>query len=262
MRRVLMLLLSLLILSSVLPAESEPAPDNAEALRSSLESRYGVTIQMGDEITHLSSDHYNIRIISEDDATLPTTSTGKERFAALLRLMEKALSAYPHGFFSHFVIPHYRDKLRFRLVDEVLKGGAGIGGYQSNANGYYDIVLARSIADERTIHHIIWHAMEKRIYDENQQVFIGWADLNPDDFWYNGDTSLIDKGNEYEESEDWFVREYSEINPREDMATVFEAFMTKDEAWWAIRPHLQKKRDFLLERIKPYFGDLYVRDQG
>lgn len=262
MRRVMTLLLSLLVLCSVFPAESEPAADNAEVLRSSLESQYGVTIQMGDEITYLSSDHYDIRIISENNAALPVTSTGKDRFAALLRLMERALSAYPHDFFSHFVVPHYRNKLRFRLVDEVLKGGTGIGGYQSNMNGHYDIILARSIADERTIHHIIWHAMEKRISDEDQRAFIGWADLNPDDFWYNGDTSLIDKGNEYGESEAWFVRELSEINPREDMATVFEAFMTKDEDWWAVRPHLQKKRDFLLERIKPYFGDLYVRDRG
>jgi hypothetical protein len=34
--------------------------------------------------------------------------------------------------------------------------------------------------------------------------------------------------------------------------------MTKDEAWWSTRPHLQKKAEFLLEKISAVFGDLFA----
>ena len=42
------------------------------------------------------------------------------------------------------------------------------------------------------------------------------------------------------------------------MPTVFEDIMTKDEAWWSTRPHLQKKAEFLLEKISAVFGDLFA----
>ncbi|MBQ9402698.1 MAG: hypothetical protein IJU38_10030, partial [Clostridia bacterium] len=63
---------------------------------------------------------------------------------------------------------------------------------------------------------------------------------------------------QFAEPDDWFAREYSKTFEEEDRATVFEDIMTKDEAWWSTRPHLQKKAEFLLEKISAVFGDLFA----
>ena len=259
MKRLLTTILAVLMLCFALPAQAE---DDAESLRKSLEQRYDVTIEMGEEITNLSSDTYEIRITPEGVTPFQQLAAGNRRFYSLLKALEDAFSAYPPGFFSRFRIPHFRDRLRFRLVDEVLREGVAVSGYQSNLAGFIDIILARNDARVRAIHHEIGHAIRWRIMYEDYDAFLGWADLNPEHFVYTGDFSVLRTGQENDEPEDWFVREYAKINPYEDMATVFEAVMLKDEGWWAARPHLQEKRQFLLEKMRPVFGELFVRDKG
>ena len=256
MKRVLTAFLLILLIWSIgLPVSGGAAQNDVETLRSTMERRYDVTIEMGDEISHISSDRYDIRITEGGEMSL-------NRFYSLLMAMDDVLSAYPPGFFSHIRIPNYHDRLRFRLVDEVVRDGESVSGFQTVLQGHNDIVLPRNSAEANAIHRLIWRAVEFRIRHENGEKFIGWADLNPKDFVYLAKPSLIEAGHENDEPEDWFVREYSKVNPREDMAAVFEAIMTKDNAWWATRPHLQEKAQFLMEKIRPVFGDLFVRNRG
>ena len=255
MKRALTAFLLVLVLSIVLSVSGEPAQNDTDALRRDLERRYDVTIEMGDEISHISSDRYDIRIAGEGETSL-------NRFYSLLMAMDDVFSAYPPGFFSHFRIPNFHDRLRFRLVDEVLLDGERVFGFHTTLQGHSDIILPRNGAKANAVHRVIWRAVEYRIRHENGEDFIGWADLNPEGFVYLAKPSLIEAGHENDEPEDWFVREYSKVNPREDMATVFEAIMTKDAAWWATHPHLQEKAQFLMEKIRPVFGDLFARNKG
>ena len=245
----------ILIWSFALPVSGEPARNEAEILRADLERRYDVTIEMGNELSHISNDRYDIRIAAEEAAS-------SHRFYSLLMAMDDVLSAYPPGFFSHIRIPNFHDRLRFRLVDEVLRDGESVSGFQTVLQGHNDIVLPRNGVKANAIHRLIWRAVEYRIRHDSDEDFIGWADLNPEGFVYFAKPSLIEAGHENDEPEDWFVREYSKVNPREDMAAVFEAIMTKDDAWWAARPHLQEKARFLKDKIRPVFGDLFVRNRG
>ena len=68
------------------------------------------------------------------------------------------------------------------------------------------------------------------------------------------DTALMEGAKAHREPEDWFVRDYGKYNAKEDRATVYEAIVTKDDEWWNSRPHLRKKKEYLLEKIRSYFA--------
>ena len=128
----------------------------------------------------------------------------------------------------------------------------------TNENGKLDIVFARTGVAESSIHHEIWHAMELCILENNKHAFDKWRTLNPKGFKYSQKDSRLAAGGQDEEPEDWFGREYAKTFEYEDRATVFEALMTKSEDWWSTRPHLQKKAQFLLEKAKPVFGEIFA----
>ena len=46
----------------------------------------------------------------------------------------------------------------------------------------------------------------------------------------------------------------NERGAKEDRATVYEAIVTKDDEWWNSRPHLRKKKEYLLEKIRSCFA--------
>lgn len=252
-----LLLTVLLLFATVLSTWAEPATDDAEALRSFLESHYGITIRMGDECRGDPSDSFEIRITPEGDTAFQQLVYGNRRFLDLLRLLDDVLSVYPPDFFSRFRLNRSYGGLKILLVDDILRDGIPRGGFQSgaDADGKIRIWLSRAGAKERAIHHEIGHAVDYRIRWKDPDAFNDWYELNPEDFLYTGDFSGT--GGD-EEPDDWFVREYSKIDEYEDRATVFEALMTKDDAWWETRPYLRKKAEVFLEKAEPIFDDLFA----
>ena len=258
MRRAVSAVLAFLMLPFILSASAESVPDEAESLRAFLQSHYGVTILMGDEISLFPSEIYALRIIPEGESVFLQTLAGNERFADLLRCMDDVFSVYPPEFFSRFAKKDYIKGLRFILTDQILLDGTRISSVQSVHDRHIDVYLAKDDAKERAIHHEIWHAMEYRILCEDPGAFDGWPSLNPEGFVYTGDFSVIRNGEEKQEPEDWFASEYGKIDEFEDRATVFEALMIRDEIWWSARPHLQKKAEYLLDIAKPIFGEIFT----
>ncbi len=256
MKRVLSVILAVLMLCLALPVQSE-GTDDVEALRSFLESHYGISIRMGDECREYASESFQLVITPEGTTAFQQLVCGNQRFLDFLRLLDDTLSVYPPDFFSRFRLIRNYGGLRFLLVDDVLRDGVSLGGFQSGADaeGKILIFLSRAGAKERAIHHEIGHAMDYRIRWKYPDAFDDWYELNPEDFLYTGDFSLTN-GNE--EPDDWFVREYSKIDEYEDRATIFEALMTKDDAWWETRPYLRKKAEVFLEKAEPIFGDLFA----
>lgn len=259
MRRTLSVLLTILILGLVLPAVCEPATDDAESLRSFLQQHYGITILMGDECREYPSEDYQIVITPEGRTAFQQMVYGDRRFTETLRLLDDMLSVYPPDFFSRFKWTNHYGGVIFLLVDDIILDGVSLGGLQSGADydGRIIIYLSRIGAKERAIHHEIGHAVDYRIRWQFPNAFDGWIDLNPEGFLYTGDFAVVRTERENDEPEDWFVREYSMIDEYEDRATVFDALMTKDEAWWSTRPHLQRKAQYLLEKVEPVFGEIF-----
>ena len=255
MKKLLTTILAVLMLCLALPASTEPAED-AETLRSALQKKYGVSIRMGDECREDPSESFQIVITPEGDIVFQQMAYGNRRFLDFLRLLDDTLSVYPPDFFSCFRLTRSYGGLKFLLVDDILRDGVSLGGFQSgtDADGKIRIWLSRINAKERAIHHEIGHAMDYRIRWKYPDAFDDWYRLNPEDFLYTGDFSGT--AGENEEPDDFFVREYSKIDEYEDRATVFEALMTKDGAWWETRPYLRKKAELFLKKARPVFGDL------
>ena len=252
------LLLALALLIRPFPAAALPDPDDAESLRSFLQSTYGVTILMGDECASFSLEGFDLQIRPEAVPAFRQITDGNRRFAELLQRLWGVLSVYPPDFFSHFADRPYLAKLRFLLVDEIRRDGTQIGGVQSWHDGRNDLYIAKEGSREQALHHEIWHAMEYRILCDDPGAFDAWASLNPKGFDYTGDFSVIRSGKDAEEPDDWFALEYGKINDLEDRASVFSAFMIKEKSWWDTRPHLLKKAEFLLKKAEPVFGTLYA----
>ena len=259
MKRVLSVILAVLMLCLALPAQSE-ATDDADALRSFLESHYGISIRMGDECREYASESFRIVITPDGDTPFQHMVYGNRRFLDFLRLLDDVLSVYPPDFFSGFRLTRNYGGLKFLLVDDILRDGIPQGGFQSGADtdGKILIFLSRAGAKVRAIHHEIGHAVDYRIRWKDPDAFDSWYRLNPEDFLYTGDFSTTGTDEADKEPDDWFVREYSKIDEYEDRATVFEALMTKDAAWWGTRPYLRRKAEVFLEKTKPVFGDLLV----
>ena len=257
MKKLLTTILAVLMLCLALPASAEPAED-AEVLRSALQEKYGISIRMGDECREDPPGSFQTVITPEGDTAFQQMVYGNRRFLDFLRLLDDVLSVYPPDFFSCFRLTRSYGGLKFLLVDDILRDGVSLGGFQSGADpdGNIRIWLSRTNAKERAIHHEIGHAVDYRIRWQYPDAFDDWYQLNPEDFLYTGVFSGTGEGNE--EPNDWFVREYSRIDEYEDRATIFEALMTKDDAWWESRPYLRRKAEVFLEKAKPVFGDLFA----
>jgi len=257
MKRALGIFLALLVLCFVLPADAETARDDAETLRNALQDEYGITILMGKECADYTLEGHEFRIVTPGYTPFLRMTAGNKRFTELLEIMDESFAAYPPDFFSRFMTKKYPENMRFLLVDEITgKKGMPFDGVQTMGNKRYDIIIARTGNSCALIHHEIWHAMEIRIGLGKPGDFRTWKSLNPGGFKYTKNYASESGNSAEEEPKDWFVREYSKTFETEDRATVFEAIMTKDEAWWSSRPHLQKKAKYLRRRYEPVFGEI------
>ena len=208
MKRLLTTILTVLMLCLALPAAAEPAED-VGVLRSLLEGKYGISIQMGDECPENPFNTFQIVITPEGDIVFQQMAYGNRRFLDFLRLLDDTLSAYPPDFFSHFKLTRSYGGLKILLVDDILRDGASLGGFQAGADpdGKIRIWFSRTNAKGRAIHHEIGHAVDYRIRWQYPDAFDDWYQLNPEDFLYTGDFSGT--AGENEEPDDFFVREYS-----------------------------------------------------
>lgn len=262
MKRGLTLFLVLLAVCFALPAPAAAAEKavDADLLRDYLQEQFGVTILMGKECSGWSPEEYEFRIIPEGNTPFQRLVIGNRRFTGLLLILFNVLNAFPASFFRGFVSGKYPEGLQFRLADEISARGIPFGGVQTSGDGSLDIMLSRTGVAESSVHHEIWHAMELQILEDDRHAFDKWRNLNPKGFRYSQQDSVLAAGGQYDEPEDWFAREYSTTFEYEDRATTFEAMMTKSADWWSTRPNLQKKAQFLLEKTKPVFGEIFGQD--
>ena len=243
MKRALAFFLALLVLCFALPAAGEPAGEDADSLRAFLQEHYGLSIRMGSECYDYALQDYEFTITPEGNTPFQKLLAGNNRFLPLLLLLDDRGIEASSGSASGFRTAKYPDGLLMLLVDGIANEGVTYGGVETTGNGLLEIILSRTGIDEHTIHHELYHAMEVRILAENKHAFDKWRSLNPKGFSYSQKNSALIEEDQFAEPEDWFAREYSKTFEEEDRATVYEDIMTKDEAWWSTRPHLQKKAE-------------------
>ena len=102
MKRAAAVFFAFVMLCLILPIHAESVPDDAEALRSFLQSHYSVTILMGDEIHDFPSEEYELRVIPEGKSVFLQTLEGNSRYIGLLRCLDDVFSVYQPEFFLRF----------------------------------------------------------------------------------------------------------------------------------------------------------------
>ena len=228
----------------------------AQELRADLQSRYLVTILIGDECLDVRAKGFKVNVSQDALGFYPAPLSQNARYEELVRNLEKALSVYSPFFFYLFYPKnaYQQGGISFMLVNSITYKGCSEVGHFSPDGNWMRIWLAAGDYEEWAVHHEIWHAMEARIRREAPRAFNDWNRLNPEGFSYSGDTALMEGAKAHREPEDWFARDYGKYNAKEDRATVYEAIVTKDDEWWNSRPHLRKKKEYLLEKIRSYFA--------
>lgn len=231
--------------------------EEARAIANFMETHYEITVRIGPECE-------NIPV--PDWFTLGDKPKGRSPFLDLLgaynytreiQRIDDAFSIYPPEFFTLFKCNDAPKGLRILLPLQILDGDISMAGTVTADDGYYNLFLAVGMFNELNIHHEIWHAMEYRITAEDPHAFDRWTEFNPEGFEYIGEHHTQDPWEATASPDDWFAREYGKVADYEDRATTIEALFRHDPDWWSTRPRLQKKLDYLLEVIKPLFGNVY-----
>ncbi|MBR3431357.1 MAG: hypothetical protein IKG87_14790 [Clostridia bacterium] len=261
MKRYLACFLALILLLGCACAE-EPeygfflnGTKEARELRSDLQSRYLVSVRIGDECLGVPTDGFEVNVYPDVMGFYPAILSLNARYEELVRQLEEDLSVYsPYFFYLFFPKGAYeRGGISFMLVNHLMFKEHNVAGMFAPDGNWLRIWLSANSYGNWTVHHEMWHAIETKICREDPDAFSDWSKLNPEGFVYSRDVSLMDGVNAQRDVTDWFGREYGMYDGREDRATVFEAIVTKDDEWWSSRPQLQKKAEYLREKIRSHF---------
>ena len=243
----------LALLFAFLPAAAEETFPGISAAQYcfGMESRHHVSILMGDECRSEQPEGFRLLVIPRSPSLFLWLYSGEEQYAEILRVLDRALSAYPDGFFRNFRSEAGESRLKFLIGDRIEQNGRTFDSVTvSDTEGHSTVCLAADPAGtEAAAHRAIWYALEARILFKHPLAFRDWKNLNPRDFSYSRE-GTADAGASGPEEEEWFVNEQSKVSETEDRAAVFEAWMTRDDAWWAARPRLKEKARFLLQKIQ------------
>lgn len=253
-RRVTAVLLAAMLAAMLMvAAAAAEKEDTATQLRFKIESRYHVSVLMGEECVSVPTGGFELQITPENPSLFQWLYRGENQYTEVLRGLDRALSAYPGGFFRNFRSADGDSRLQFLIGDRIVRRGQTYGGMTvSDASGHSSVFLAANAADiEASVHRALWYVMEARILFKAPAVLDDWQDLNPEGFAYEDEDSILPET--AEDPDEWFVSEAARQNEKEDRAAVFEAYMTGDSTLGEGHPHLRAKLDFLLVRIRGVF---------
>lgn len=230
-----------------------PEPDavqaGLEARAEELETKYGLTILVGDQCD-----------TQFDEFTASQTADWDQVMMALDTL-DRALQVYPEGFIRQLRYD-YIQGVQIQLVTDLMADGGGRTGDGYNAFtqpqwDYYLMVIDIEDSSEQTYYHEFSHIIDRclewdanlrddALYSEDE-----WAAMNPG--WFEGYT--LDYSREHYILDDgWFVDSYSTISPTEDRARVLEYAMA-DYGGWVFEDGrgLRKKLDYYCRCIRDCF---------
>ncbi len=233
--------------------------DTGRSIANFMETHYEVTILIGSECDGVTTGGFTIGEKAKGRTPF-MDAAGLFNYTEETQMIDDAFAIYPPEFFTRFKCNEAPKGLRILLPNQIVYEGQTMSGVTTVEDGYYNIFLGIGAFTELNIHHEIWHAMEYRITNEYPDAFSGWNQLNPEGFTYSEDYLEQDIWEQAEPKDDWFVRGYSTIDEMEDRATVIEAIFRYDDDWWAAHPHIEKKRDFLLDAAEPVFGPVYYHE--
>ena len=217
-----------------------------------LSDRFGVDIRIAEQCA-LKYSHY------EADALVDPIFVREA-----LDVLEKALNAYPEGFFQQLLYGNLR-QIRIELAAN-LRGKEGmdshpisIGGFAQTMTDHYLIVLDGLAISQETVYHEVSHLIDKRLeWDamlRPDALFSEetWLSLQPEGFCYAGSYTDIPTELQRFENSGYFVNSYAMTFPTEDRATLM-ALMMVDRGALQENPGMVEKMRYYANCIRDCFG--------
>lgn len=260
--------------------------EDVRARADGIESRFGVTILLGDECLNVAgAGDYELISTEEPEPAFEGRNDRSDMLSALDTL-DSALSKYPVGFFDNFRDDRGEGGIRFAIVRELRNTtfeNFVAGGIQFGFGSWYNVIINIGIIsgewpDEPTVHHELWHAVELKLESGFAAPFPAeeWNALNPPGFVYEQDFDNYGGDSDkydyllWTGGDPYFVQSYSLVNEKEDRATLMEEVFTPyfDDygteltflEFIADKPHIRAKLDYMASRVRETFGSVYWED--
>lgn len=206
-------------------------------LRNSIENKYGITVKYGVE-----TNGYTVSGLSS------VRLSDSNKINQVLNELNSNLSVYPAGLFNETKQGGYT------LTIYLLKRYS-----QDNVTGITDsttknvlISLATDYSFEESLHHEIYHYIEKYMYTRGAN-YTTWNTLNPPDFKY-GTTNSAFSYTTANNINAYFVNDYAQTDEYEDRASTFEYLMSNSEAGCLkTGTTIWKKAKYICEQIDAVF---------
>ncbi len=235
------------------PVETTPIPTVDEAnvaLRNEIESKYGVKVKYGSEVSGYNVGGMSTMII--DDATAARTA---------LNNLNSTLSYYPTDLFREISNNGY--PLTIYLIKRY--STANVTGVTDSSRNNIIISIATDYSFADTLHHEVYHYIEKYIYSKGFR-FTSWNTLNPVNFNY-GVINLDLAYSRMYSADVPFVNSYAQTNEFEDRASTFEYMMMPNKAScfnygktvWLKARTMSEQIDYFLSSVKPDVVEYWER---
>ena len=233
------------------PATQTPSIETTnDNLRKSIENAYGITVKYGIE-----TNGYTVAGLS----TIRLTDSN--RINQLLNELNNNLALYPNGFFNETKQAGYT--LTIYLIKQYSQ--ANVTGITDSTNKSILISLATDYSFTESLHHEIYHYIEKYMYAKGAN-YTTWNTLNPVGFNYgntNNSYSYVSTGNINAS----FVNNYAQTDQYEDRASTFEYMMDDTEAGclqtgtpiWKKAKYISEQIDAVFQTVSPNVLEYWER---
>lgn len=213
-------------------ASASPAPGRCAAQKlydraAALSEQYGLTVCIAEDCPE---EHLSFTADLMEDYWL--ISNGLDQ-------LEKALSAYPAGFFEQLRYGPYTDTrisltgtIHPRNVPEDAAGFTAFSAYVEHQEPEHRMALdVTQYGLEQNIYHEFSHIIDQKLQYEAMQGRTGyseegWAALNPPEFIYIWDAYQVPDSYRNDGFDSYFIDLYSRTFPAEDRARVLEYAMS------------------------------------
>ena len=228
------------------------SPDTAglaqcRAYADTLESQYGITIQIEND-TILSKDYAYIYEYHVQAVTLG------------LEALEKALSAFPEGFFTTLGQLSASGKIHVSLVRSMTGRTNAVPtdavGFQYWLDGTPNIVLSIGDRTEQAFYNAVSLVLDTHVLNESL-AYDDWEQWNPEGFSYDENYTdfAVRKDRTWLEGENRaFVDAFSMTFPREDRAKILEYAMQEGNQEVFQSETMQRKLYQICKGIRDAFG--------
>ena len=219
------------------------ASDTIREQADRIKKEYGICVLLREECPVGEIRGFQVQARETDGGFLRSViaSAGDEQ---ALDLLKQALASCPAS-----LLAFLGNSFSICLVGDIIQTGSGL---RSSGFAYWDdtselrIYLDAEDLTAQYVYHELWHAAEHAA----GASFDDWESLNPNGFRYTEDYVNDDAFRP-----EWFYREYSVTEVREDRATIYEAYYLEPEEWWEDHPLIRRKLDVMMEALPEAFGD-------